>query len=83
MHPASAFLETNEDGLRSLIAERGFGLIIAQGPNGPVRVVVAADSADAYAMNEKFGGGGSGGGTPFKTYGSSGQGLRVNSNVWG
>ena len=36
MHPASAFLETNEDGLRSLIAERGFGLIIAQGPNGPV-----------------------------------------------
>jgi hypothetical protein len=42
-----------------------------------------ADGADAYAMNEKFGSGGSGGGTPFKTYGSSGQGLRVNSNVWG
>lgn len=36
MHPASAFLDTDEDRLRNLIAERGFGLIIAQGPNGPV-----------------------------------------------
>lgn len=36
MHPAAAFLETDEDRLRNLIAERGFGLIIAQGPNGPV-----------------------------------------------
>jgi len=36
MHPASAFLETDEDRLRNLIAERGFGLIIAQGSNGPV-----------------------------------------------
>lgn len=36
MHPASAFLETDEGRLRSLIAERGFGLIIAQGPDGPV-----------------------------------------------
>jgi len=36
MHPASAFLETDADRLRNLIAERGFGLIIAQGPNGPV-----------------------------------------------
>ena len=36
MHPASAFLETDEDRLRRLVADRGFGLIIAQGPNGPV-----------------------------------------------
>jgi len=36
MHPAAAFLETDQDRLRGLIAERGFGLIIAQGPNGPV-----------------------------------------------
>ena len=36
MHPTSAFLETDEDRLRNLIAERGFGLIIAHGPNGPV-----------------------------------------------
>ena len=36
MHPASAFLDTDEDRLRNLIAERGFGLIIAQGPNGLV-----------------------------------------------
>ena len=36
MHPALAFLETDEGRLRNLIAERGFGLIMAQGPNGPV-----------------------------------------------
>jgi transcriptional regulator len=36
MHPASAFLETDQDRLRNLIAERGFGLIIAQGSDGPV-----------------------------------------------
>ena len=36
MHPASAFLETDEDRLRSLVAQRGFGLITAHGPNGPV-----------------------------------------------
>jgi transcriptional regulator len=36
MHPASAFLETDEGRLRRLIADRGFGLIIAQGPHGPV-----------------------------------------------
>ncbi len=36
MHPAAAFLETDEGRLRSLIAERGFGLIIAQGPDGPI-----------------------------------------------
>lgn len=36
MHPASAFLETDEDRLRGLITERGFGLIIGQGPDGPV-----------------------------------------------
>ncbi len=36
MHPASAFLETDENRLRNLIAERGFGLIVAQSPNGPV-----------------------------------------------
>jgi transcriptional regulator len=36
MHPASAFFETDQERLRGLIGERGFGLIIAQGPNGPV-----------------------------------------------
>jgi transcriptional regulator len=36
MHPALAFLETDQNRLTALVAERGFGLIIAQGPQGPV-----------------------------------------------
>lgn len=36
MHPAPVFSETDQDRLRGLISDRGFGLVIAQGPDGPV-----------------------------------------------